>query len=108
MKELVELIEDKKGMNVVSIDIEDISSIAKYVVIVTSTSSVHSKSLTNYIIDFFKKNNQKLYNKNPDTNNPWVLVDSGDTVVHIFLSDARKFYDLERLYFKGKIVYRSR
>ena len=107
MKELIDLIEDKKGINPVSIDVEDVASIAKYIIIVTANSSVHSKSLTNYILELFKDNNMRLYNKNPDTQNPWILIDSGEIIVHIFQSEARKFYDLEKLYFKGKVVYRS-
>lgn len=107
MKELVALIEDKKGMNIVTIDVEEVTSIAKYIIIVTATSMVHSKSLTNYILKFFKENNEKLYNKNLETNNPWILIDAANTIVHIFQSDERKFYDLEKLYFKGKVVYRS-
>ena len=105
LNKLINLIEDKKGMNIVTINIEEMTSITKYFIIVTTTSLVHSNSLAGYIIDFFKEySSSQLFTRNVDLNNPWILIDSTDIIVHLFLEETREFYNLEKLYFKGKLV----
>ena len=103
---LIELINSKKGEDILVIDVEEITVVAKYIVIITATSLVHSNSLGKYIINFFEENGfDNLYKKRPDLNNPWVLIDASDIIVNIFLPETRDFYNLDRLYFKGKILY---
>lgn len=109
IEDLVKLIEEKKGEDIIVIDVEKSSDIAKYIFIVTVNSSVHSKSLGKYIIDYFIENDMKkfLYNKHIETNNPWVLIDGGNILVHLFMKDTREYYALEKLYFKGEVLYKS-
>ena len=105
---LIELIDSKKGEDIIAIDVEEITSIAQYIVIVTANSLVHSNSLAKNILDFLDENGfHNLYKRKPDLNNPWILIDTSDIVVNIFLPDLREFYSLEKLFFKGKIVYKS-
>lgn len=109
VKKVIDFIESKKGENLVVIDIREISIIADYIFIVTANSTTHSNSLAKYIIDFFIESSygDMLYNKNLTLNNPWLLIDAKDIVIHIFLQETREFYSLEKLYFKGKIIYKS-
>ena len=90
---LLEMLNEKKGENISVFDVENITTVAKYIIIITANSLVHSASLTRNIIDFFKNNNlgNLLFSKDPDTNNPWILIDGTDYVIHIFLKDTRKF-----------------
>ena len=74
-------------------------------VIVTSQSNVQSSSLAAHIIDYFDdKAPHLLFTKTPALNNPWVLIDATEIIVHIFMPEARNFYSLEKLYFKGKML----
>ena len=109
IKKLIDFIESKKGENLIVIDISEIMLIASYVVIVTANSITHSNSLTKYILDFFIQSEYKdmLYQKNFTLDNPWILIDAKDIIVHIFLEETREFYSLEKLYFKGKTIYKS-
>jgi ribosome-associated protein len=102
---LIELIDEKKGEDIKVIDVSEITSIAKYIVIVTTMTNVHSNSLAKYVLEYFEtKAPYMLLTKNPTYNNPWVLIDGADIIVHILLPEARNFYSLEKLYFKGKII----
>ncbi len=102
---LLDLIDEKKGENLEVIDVSEITSIARYIVIVTTRTSVHSNSLAKHIIDYFFKNAPKLlYTKTPKYNNPWILIDALEIIVHIFMPEVRTFYSLEKLYFKGKKI----
>ena len=107
IKDLVDLVDSKQGMNITVIDIRDISSFSDYIMIVTANSLVHSRSLAKYISDFLNENGMTggLKNKNTDMNNPWVLIDGGEIIINLFLRETREFYNLEKLYFKGKVVY---
>jgi ribosome-associated protein len=105
----VELLNEKKGENITIIDVDKISNIAKYIIIVSANSTVHSASLSGYVIDFFKSNNsgELLFTRSPDTNNPWILIDGTDYLINIFLGETRNFYSLEKLFHKGNIIFQS-
>jgi len=109
IKKIIDFIESKKGENLVVIDISEVSVISDYVFIVTANSTTHSNSLAKYIVDFFLEsgNANMLYNKNLTLDNPWILIDAKDIIINIFLQETREFYSLEKLYFKGKIIYSS-
>jgi len=102
---LIGLIEDKKGENIVVIDVSQITTIANYIVIITATSMVHANSLSRYIIDFFSEHNKNgLYTKKEEKDNPWILIDTSDIIVHIFQKETREYYNLEKIYFKGRMI----
>ena len=107
LNELISLIESKQGIDITVIDIHEVSSIADHIMIVTANSMVHSRSMSKYIVDFLKEKGLtgEMKNKNIDLNNPWVLIDGGEIVINLFLKETRDFYNLEKLYFKGKVVY---
>jgi ribosome-associated protein len=107
LKELIEVIELKQGDDLVVIDVKETFPITDYIFIITANSSVHSTSLANYIIEFFLQKNLGNFfiRKNMNLDNPWILIDGGQILVNIFLKDAREFYNLEKLYFKGNVVF---
>lgn len=104
LKDLIELINSKQGANLVVIDVVGLTTICDFIYVVTANSLVHSRSLSQYIIDFFNQNNLLKKNITSDLNNPWVLIDGGNIIVNIFLKETREFYNLEKLYFNGKVI----
>ena len=109
LKDLIDLADSKKGMDIVAIDVREVSILADYILIMTSNSAVHSASLGKHIIDYFVDNGLKsmLYSQQPKFNNPWILLDATDIIVHIFSEEARQFYALEKVYFRGTQIYES-
>jgi len=107
LQELVKLLEEKKAKNIKIYDVVEIMPIIKYVVIVTATSTPHVISLSNVINDFFKQHNiqRVLPTTTQMESSPWRLVDGNDIIVHIFKSETRDLYNLEKLYFKAELVY---
>jgi len=106
---MLSLIDEKKGENITCIDIQNITTIAKYLIIVTGNSQTHSSSLAGHVIDFFylQELQELLFKKDPNTANPWILIDASDYLINIFQKETREFYALEKLYFKGNIIYQS-
>lgn len=92
-------IDDKRGLDVVVIDVADIVQITEVFVIATGTSRRHAITLA----DAAKERIRDEYGHQPlrsegDDEGEWILLDFGSMVVHVFQEETRRFYDLERLW----------
>ncbi len=104
-KNIALLAKEKKGQNIVILDVSKISTFCNYFVIITGTVSTHINTLFEYIKTELKKRygiipahteGERFYK--------WVILDYGSVIVHIMTPQLREFYALERIWFKGKIV----
>ncbi len=102
--EIAQLMEDGKGKDVVVLDVSQLNSWTDFFVIVTVNSSVHWKGLYKIVKDYAKENDMQIHitNKKTPDGDDWNLIDIGTVVVHLMSEDARNFYDLEKLWFKGE------
>ena len=89
---------DNKALDIVSIDLEGISDIADFLVIATGTSNRHVSSLSENLITELKKDGIRDIKAEGINKSDWVLIDSGDVIVHIFRKEVREFYNLEKLW----------
>ena len=104
IKNICELLDKKKGNDISVLDIRKLSSISDYFIIVSADSERGVKSLAENLVKDLKKK-LKIKVRIDDLNDGrWVLIDSGDVIIHIFHSDTRKIYDLESLWFEAKKV----
>ena len=97
-KEIINLLDSNKALNIVSIDLEGKSSMADQMIIASGTSSRHIQALSEQVFEYFKKNgvhNCKIEGKE---SSDWKLVDGIDLIVHIFNPEKRKFYELEKMW----------
>jgi len=97
-KIIISTLDSHKAVDIVSIDLENKSSMADYLIIASGTSSRHMQALSEIVLDKFKSNgitNCKI--EGSDSNN-WKLIDGIDVIVHIFNSEKRKFYELEKMW----------
>ena len=95
---IVKTLDSNKALDIISIDLANKSSMADYMIIASGTSSRHLQSLSEQVLEQFKKNgvlNSKIEGKD---SNDWKLIDGIDVVVHIFNPEKRKFYDLEKMW----------
>jgi len=100
LRVIADAILDKKGQDVVSLDLRPIgSAIADYFVICNATSTTAVSAIADNII---KEAKEQLGLKPVRTqgmeNNFWVILDFGNIVIHIFLTEYREFYRLEDLW----------
>ena len=97
-KEIENILNDNKAIEVKSINLKDKTSIADFMVIASGNSSKHIQALSEILLDSLKKkgiNNCRLEGQH---SNDWKLIDAIDVIVHIFHPEKRKFYDLERMW----------
>jgi ribosome-associated protein len=102
------LIDAHKGEDTIILYVGDICSWTDFFIITTVRSDAHLRGLLRYLSEYFKKNNITPINlrKNIDEKG-WVLIDCGDFIIHLMENEQRVFYELERLWFKGKVIYHS-
>ena len=96
--EVTKALDDKKGIDIKLLKIDKVSSLADYFLICTGTSSTHVKTLCDYAEYTLENLGEKLLGREGHRGNSWELLDFGTVVVHVFTDEARKFYDLERLW----------
>ena len=98
---ILDILSENKGENVLSISLKGKSEQADYMVITTGSSNRHVTSLSEKIIATLKKQSGVCIRTEGLNNSDWVLIDSGDVIIHIFREEVREFYQLEKLWEGG-------
>lgn len=102
MPPLVTLVEaavdDIKGLDRKLIDVRELTTITDYMLVCTGTSNRHVKSIADNIIARAKEAGFRPLGVEGTEAGEWVLVDLGDVVAHVMQSQARAFYQLEKLW----------
>ena len=97
-KEIENILNDNKAMEIKSINLKDKTSIADFMIVASGNSSRHIQALSEKLVDELKKkgiNNCRLEGRN---SSDWKLIDAIDIIVHIFHPEKRKFYNLEKMW----------
>ena len=97
-KQIENILNDNKALEVKSINLKDKTSIADFMIIASGNSSRHIQALSEILINKLKEkgiNNCRLEGQH---SSDWKLIDVTDVIVHIFHPEKRKFYDLERMW----------
>jgi len=92
------ILSDNKAMDINSINLENKSSIADFMIVASGTSSRHIQALSEILVIKLKEkgiDNCRLEGRNSDD---WKLIDAMDIIIHIFHPEKRKFYDLEKMW----------
>ncbi len=91
---------DKQAEDVMILNLRQLTAIADYFVIATGTVDVHVKAIVDHVERSLRsqKNPQKPSHIEGYRYHNWVLMDYGDVIVHVFLPQARNYYQLERLW----------
>ena len=97
-KIILHTLDSNKALDIVSIDLENKSSMADYMIIASGTSSRHIQALSELVLEKFKINGIKNCKIEGKESNDWKLIDGIDLIVHIFNPEKRKFYELEKMW----------
>ncbi len=92
------VLDERKGQEILTIDVQGKTSITDYMVLATGTSDRHIKSLAEYVNVAVKEAGFKPLGVEGGEGSDWVLLDLGDVIVHIMTTQAREFYQLEKLW----------
>ena len=98
------ILSENKAKDIIKINLKGKSSIADFMIICSGTSNRHVISLSNYLVEGLKKENLKTLNVEGRRNGDWVLVDAGDIIVHLFRSEVRDYYGLEKMWGSEEVI----
>lgn len=105
-KTIINAIRDKKGENIVSLDLRKVEeAVADFFIVCEATSTVQIKAIADAIQNEVKdKCEENPYRHEGYQALQWVLIDYVNIVVHIFQPETRKFYKLEEMWSDGDMV----
>ena len=95
---LARTLDSKKGGNIKVLKTEGLTTLADYFVICTATSNTQVKAMSDACEEAVEKNGEQVHHIEGHRGGTWLLMDFSAVVVHVFTDEARKFYDLERLW----------
>ena len=94
----IDLVKDRKGRDMLLLDLRGISNATDSYLLVTGTSDTHVKAVADHILEELRDDGVKPMHVEGLRTGRWVLMDYIDFVVHVFHPAAREFYQLERLW----------
>jgi ribosome-associated protein len=103
---IIEGIRDKKGKNIVQLDLRQLDDApADFFIICEGDSNVHVKAISDSI---YKKVKEEMATTpshvEGSSNAKWVLMDYFNTVVHVFYPETRLFYEIENLWSDARVT----
>ncbi len=97
-------VENKKGIDIVVLDISSVATFADYFVLCTGDSSRQIQAIADEVEEKLAANGLKPSHVEGYANAEWILLDYLDLVIHVFSKQARAYYDLERLWRDAKTL----
>jgi ribosome-associated protein len=108
-RRIVDLIVDKKGEDVVLLDMRERTIITDYFIICSGGSERQLKAIIEEVTTRIKEQHQISPRRvDGDATTGWVLLDYGDIIVHAFSPETRSYYDLEDLWREAAVLLKIR
>ncbi len=101
---IAQLAWDKKGSEVLIMDIRKLTDVTDYFVLVSGESELHVKAICDFVEEELEKEGVRPWHKEGYQHLNWVLLDYIDVVFHVFLPHVRDFYALEKLWADADIT----
>jgi len=98
-------IDGKKGEDIRIVDVRKVSPITDFVVIASATSMPHLRGLRAEVAKVLReKASEDIRREAGDPESAWLVMDYFNVIIHLFLPEARTYYDIEMLWEKGRNV----
>ena len=98
LTQIVESLTNDKAEELVQIDLRGRSDMADYMVIASGRSSRQVASISEKLADRMKQDFGMVCKMEGKETGDWVLIDTGDVIVHVFRPEVREFYQLEKMW----------
>jgi ribosome-associated protein len=98
LKLILSRLDDMKAEETVTIDLRGKSAFSDYMIVTTGRANRHVGAIAENLAKGLKENGIKGIHVEGLPNCDWVLIDSGDVIVHVFRPEVREFYNLERMW----------
>ena len=95
---IVNTLDEKKANDIVTVDFRDENPMYGHFVVADAQSARQVKAMAEEVVDALEKAGHAIKHLDMQRESPWVLIDAYDVVVHIFMTEERSRYNLEKLY----------
>ena len=90
--------DEKMAKEITVMRTTDVTVLADYFILCTASSTTHIKTISDAVEHVLTEAGEPPRRREGERSSGWVLIDFGWVVVHVFMEEAREFYDLERLW----------
>lgn len=101
---VAQIIYDKKGVNIIALDLSSVSTITDAVIIAEGSIDRHVIAIAKTIIETLKKKGRSPVHVEGLKNGDWVVLDYVDFMIHLFMPGLRDLYQLEKLWSAGELI----
>lgn len=101
---IAQTIFDKKGMNILALDVREISTLTDYFIIAEGTVDRHVSSLGSAVVEALRELDLQPLHVEGIKEGDWVIIDYGDILIHLFIPELREKYALETLFSDAQII----
>lgn len=101
---IAQTIYDKKGINILALDVQGLSSLTDYLIIAEGNVERHVRSLAQSLLKLLESYGEKPIRTEGLKTGDWVVLDYGPIMIHLFMPGLRENYSLEKLWQAGYIV----
>jgi len=98
LKIVLDRLDEMKAEDTVTIDLRNKSSIADYMIVTTGRANRHVGAIAENVVKELGEAGMKGVHVEGLPNADWVLIDTGDVIVHVFRPEVRTFYSLEKMW----------
>ena len=104
LNRIAQTIFDKKGMNILGLDVRGVSTLTDYVIIAEGNVDRHVLAIADAIFDALKEDGYRPIHMEGHQSGDWVVIDFLNIMVHLFMPGLREKYRLEDLWKDGQIL----
>jgi len=94
----VDAIEEIKGLDIIKLDVSDMTTVTDWMIVASGTSGRHVRALVDNVAEKAKAAGHRPSGIEGESGGEWVLLDLQDVLVHVMLPKIREFYNLEKLW----------
>ena len=94
----VDALEEIKGLDIIKLDVSDMTTVTDWMIVASGTSGRHVKALVDNVAEKAKAAGHRPSGIEGESGAEWVLLDLQDVLVHVMLPKIREFYNLEKLW----------
>ena len=104
LSKIAQVIYDKKGFNILALDVRGLSNITDYLLIAEGNVDRHISSMSQAILDDLRQSGERPIHSEGLKAGGWAILDYGEIMIHLFSPGLRERYAIERLWEDSKLI----
>ncbi len=104
LEQICQALYDKKGFNIMALDVRGVSTLTDYFIIAEGNVEKHVQTLAKYLVDMLSEAGRTPVHVEGLRQGDWIVLDFSEVVIHLFIPDMREKYQLEHLWQNSEII----